>query len=86
VISDNHGCFDPDVLEIFAGVGHSIHAGGTVDAKIIATLEAVAAVTAVSGNLDTSGPAAYSSPPGRRSPPPSLALSIRTGYDVAQTR
>ncbi len=58
VISDNHGYLDPEVLEIFAGVTHIIHAGDIMDPKIIAALEAVAPVTAVSGNLDTSGPTA----------------------------
>ncbi len=27
VISDNHGYLDPEVLEIFAGVTHIVHAG-----------------------------------------------------------
>ncbi len=58
VISDNHGYLDPEILEIFAGVTHIIHAGDIVDADIIAALEAVAPVTAVSGNLDTAGPTA----------------------------
>ena len=58
VISDNHGYLDPEVLEIFAGVTHIIHAGDIVDPRILADLEAVAPVTAVSGNLDTAGPTA----------------------------
>jgi putative phosphoesterase len=58
VISDNHGYFDPEVLEIFAGVTHIIHAGDIMDPAILTALEAVAPVTAVSGNLDTSGPTA----------------------------
>jgi putative phosphoesterase len=58
VISDNHGYLDPEVLEIFAGVTHIIHAGDIVDPGILAALEAVAPVTAVSGNLDTAGPTA----------------------------
>ncbi len=58
VISDNHGYLDPEVLEIFAGVAHIIHAGDIVDPAILMALEAVAPVTAVSGNLDSSGPTA----------------------------
>ena len=58
IVSDNHGYLDPEVLEIFAGVTHIIHAGDIVDPSILAALEVVAPVTAVSGNLDTSGPTA----------------------------
>jgi uncharacterized protein len=53
VISDNHGYLDPEVLEIFAGVVHIIHAGDIVDPDILAALETVAPVTAVGGNMDT---------------------------------
>jgi putative phosphoesterase len=53
VISDNHGYLDPEVLEIFAGVTHIIHAGDIVDPEILRSLETVAPVTAVSGNMDT---------------------------------
>ena len=53
VISDNHGYLDPAVLEHFAGVVHIIHAGDIVDPEILASLETVAPVTAVAGNMDT---------------------------------
>ena len=53
VISDNHGYLDPAVLEVFSGVTHIIHAGDIMDPGILASLESVAPVTAVSGNLDT---------------------------------
>ena len=53
VISDTHGYLDPRVLELFAGVDHIIHAGDIVDPEILAALEAVAPVTAVSGNIDS---------------------------------
>ena len=53
VISDTHGYLDPEVLEIFAGVAHIIHAGDVMDAEILTALESVAPVTAVAGNLDT---------------------------------
>ena len=52
VISDTHGYLDPSVVELFAGVRHIIHAGDIMDAKILRTLETVAPVTAVAGNLD----------------------------------
>ena len=53
VISDNHGYLDPEVLEIFAGVTHIIHAGDVMDPEILTALRTVAPVTAVAGNLDT---------------------------------
>ncbi len=53
VISDNHGYLDPVVLEIFAGVGHIIHAGDVMDPDILAQLKSVAPVTAVAGNVDS---------------------------------
>jgi len=52
VISDNHGYFDPVILERFAGVTHIIHAGDIMDPEILSALETVAPVTAVAGNLD----------------------------------
>jgi uncharacterized protein len=52
IVSDNHGYLDPEVLEVFAGVTHIIHAGDIMDPDILARLEAVAPVTAVSGNMD----------------------------------
>ncbi|MBN2203747.1 MAG: metallophosphoesterase family protein [Thermoleophilia bacterium] len=52
VLSDTHGYLDPQVLEVFAGVRHIIHAGDVMDAAILSELETVAPVTAVAGNLD----------------------------------
>jgi len=52
VISDTHGYLDPAVPGLFAGVSHIIHAGDVGDVAIIAALEAVAPVTAVSGNVE----------------------------------
>jgi len=52
VISDTHGYLDPAVPGLFAGVCHIIHAGDVGDAAVIAALEAVAPVTAVSGNVE----------------------------------
>jgi putative phosphoesterase len=53
VLSDNHGYLDPEVLTIFAGVAHIIHAGDVMDPEVLTTLATVAPVTAVAGNLDT---------------------------------
>ena len=52
VISDSHGYLDPAVLEIFAGVAHIVHAGDIGDPQILAALQALAPVTAVSGNIE----------------------------------
>jgi hypothetical protein len=53
VLSDNHGYLDPEVLAVFAGVDHIIHAGDVMDGEILTALGTVAPVTAVAGNLDT---------------------------------
>jgi hypothetical protein len=52
VLSDTHGYLDPQVLELFAGVRHIVHAGDIMDPEILRKLETVAPVTAVAGNLD----------------------------------
>jgi putative phosphoesterase len=52
VLSDTHGYLDPQVLELFAGVRHIIHAGDVMDPGILRALEKVAPVTVVAGNLD----------------------------------
>ncbi|MGP8054228.1 MAG: metallophosphoesterase family protein [Limisphaerales bacterium] len=54
VISDTHGFLDPKIPGLFAGVGHILHAGDIGPDSLIAGLEAVAPVTAVSGNTDGS--------------------------------
>ncbi len=53
VLSDTHGYLDPEILGLFAGVDHIIHAGDVMDPKILAALARVAPLTAVHGNLDT---------------------------------
>ena len=52
VISDTHGYLDPRVPKLFRGVSHIIHAGDVVDPAILGELEAIAPLTAVSGNVD----------------------------------
>ena len=54
LISDTHGFLDPKVAELFAGVGHILHAGDIGGDSIVAELGAVAPVTAVLGNTDGS--------------------------------
>jgi putative phosphoesterase len=54
IISDTHGWLDPEVLKLFAGVDHILHAGDIGPDGIIAGLSAVAPVTAVLGNTDSS--------------------------------
>ncbi len=53
MISDTHGYLDPAVLALFAGVSHIIHAGDVGDAAVLSSLEAIAPVTAVSGNVES---------------------------------
>jgi putative phosphoesterase len=52
VISDTHGRLDPSILVAFSDVAHIIHAGDIGKRSILRKLEAVAPVTAVSGNTD----------------------------------
>ncbi len=56
VISDTHGFFDSRVLAHFAGVEHIIHAGDIGNELILQRLQAIAPVTAVTGNVDWGGP------------------------------
>ncbi len=53
VISDTHNYLDPQVLELFAGVTHILHAGDVGLQSIIRELENIAPVTAVLGNTDS---------------------------------
>jgi len=52
VISDTHNFLDPQFAEIFRGVEHILHGGDIGWPHIIAELETIAPVTAVSGNTD----------------------------------
>jgi hypothetical protein len=47
VISDSHGYLDPEVLGVFSGVAHIVHAGDIGDRGVLAALAAIAPVTAV---------------------------------------
>lgn len=52
MIADTHGLFDPAILQHFKNVDHIIHAGDIGKRSVIAQLETIAPVTAVSGNVD----------------------------------
>ena len=53
VISDTHGKLDEQVLKVFAGVSHIVHAGDIGDEELIWRLEKLAPVIAVRGNIDS---------------------------------
>lgn len=52
VVADTHGLFDPAIVRHLQGVNHIIHAGDIGGRTVIDQLEAIAPVTAVSGNID----------------------------------
>jgi uncharacterized protein len=52
IISDTHGKLYKSVPRLFEGVVHIIHAGDVGKRSVLRRLEAVAPVTAVSGNVD----------------------------------
>lgn len=52
VIADTHGLFDRAILRHFQGVDQILHAGDIGDASVLAELERLAPVRAVSGNVD----------------------------------
>jgi putative phosphoesterase len=52
VISDTHGWYDSGIEAHFKGVDHILHAGDVGDMRVLSQLREIAAVTAVSGNID----------------------------------
>ena len=52
LIADTHGHLRPEVFDALAGVEMVIHAGDVEDPDHLTDLEAIAPVTAVSGNVD----------------------------------
>ncbi len=54
VIADTHGLLRPEVLAIFAGVDHILHAGDIGSDDVITALREIAPVTFVAGNNDHS--------------------------------
>ena len=58
ILSDTHGLLRPEVLPALAGVDHILHAGDIGDPTILSTLQRIAPVTAIRGNIDRTGPCA----------------------------
>jgi putative phosphoesterase len=52
VIADTHGLYDPTVEKHFSGVTAIVHAGDIGDRAVIESLQRIAPVFAVSGNVD----------------------------------
>ena len=52
LVSDTHGYLDPELVEVFDGVDHIIHAGDIGDPEVLQRLEEVAPTSAVRGNID----------------------------------
>ena len=52
LVSDTHGHLDSQILHLFQGVDHILHAGDVGYPSLILDLEAVAPVTVVRGNTD----------------------------------
>ncbi len=55
VLSDTHGLLRPEVLSALVGVDHILHAGDVGNPDILRSLESIAPVTAIRGNIDRSG-------------------------------
>ncbi len=52
ILSDTHGVIHPRAIEHLRGADHILHAGDLGDADVLERLRAIAAVTAVRGNVD----------------------------------
>ena len=55
VVSDTHGLLRPEVIPALAGVEHILHLGDVGEPEILKTLETIAPVTAIRGNVDRAG-------------------------------
>jgi putative phosphoesterase len=53
LISDTHGALRPEVLPLFRGVDHILHAGDVGLPSVLTDLATIAPVTAVWGNTDS---------------------------------
>ena len=56
VVSDTHGLLRPEVIPQLAGVERILHLGDVGDPEILKSLQRVAPLTAIRGNVDRSGP------------------------------
>ena len=52
VISDTHGLFRPEIVDVFAGVDLILHAGDVGGSRVLEALARIAPVEAVFGNVD----------------------------------
>jgi uncharacterized protein len=52
IVSDTHGLLRPELFRVLEGVHHILHAGDVGSPDLLTALEAVAPVTAVTGNTD----------------------------------
>ncbi len=55
VVSDTHGLLRPEVLPALRGVDHILHLGDVGNKSILTSLEKVAPVNAIRGNIDRTG-------------------------------
>ncbi|WP_109488429.1 metallophosphoesterase family protein [Occallatibacter savannae] len=55
VVSDTHGLLRPEVIPALQGAEHILHLGDVGDFTILKSLEQIAPVTAIRGNVDRSG-------------------------------
>lgn len=55
VVSDTHGLLRPEVIELFEKVDIILHAGDVGNDKVLTSLEEIAPVIAVKGNVDEEG-------------------------------
>jgi hypothetical protein len=56
IVSDTHGLLRPEVPPALSGVERILHLGDVGDAAILKSLEKIAPVTAIRGNVDRDGP------------------------------
>lgn len=56
VVSDTHGLLRPEVIPQLTGVERILHLGDVGNPEILKSLEKVAPVTAIRGNIDRCGP------------------------------
>lgn len=52
IVSDTHSWLDPQLLEVFDGASHIIHAGDIGQEHVLEQLKKLCPVTAVKGNID----------------------------------
>ena len=56
IVSDTHGLLRPQVMPALAGVERILHLGDVGESGILKSLEKLAPVTAIRGNVDRDGP------------------------------